>query len=249
MIGISCIQVHRGEVHVQNGNYSLDNLDVQCDAETIFSYKPAELELLSPSSPGVIVHCDEVLEGCAAVLLPEENRLLVSQAFSTTWNFSEEIEFYPTQLHMSFGQDRLKSIPIQLLALFSIGVSDEGDVRRRILMDGVSSECLFDTDTREFTEIKFWAFVLTVVIWTVCIVFFVAMVCLRRSVFYDMSNALHWAKKTERPPLEVGGALMSEGKAFVRLAEKADGTAQVTIVSEQGVNESLHGPQNHNLSV
>ncbi|PXF49626.1 hypothetical protein BWQ96_00504 [Gracilariopsis chorda] len=253
-IGISCVNVGGGEVFVKNGNYSLDTLDVQCGAKPIFSYVSAEKEFLPPASPGVITHCeqDEFLNmgTCASVSLQNKTRLLISERFSEESNFEIDAEFRPTQLFMTIGEDQLESIAKQLLTLYTIGVSDEAEVRRRILTDGIRSQCSFDAETHEFTEIKLWAFILTVIIWAMCITFFLVMLFVRRGVFYDMSNALHWAEKTVYRQLEDDtGTEKGQVRMFVELKGKTDGRTLVAVVHEQVRSKNQDGPENHSFQV
>ncbi|PXF45258.1 hypothetical protein BWQ96_04957 [Gracilariopsis chorda] len=86
----------------------------------------------------------------------------------------------------------------RLLRAYDKDVTDPMEIRKRVFMGIERRKCAFEHRKKDLTTVPLGLVYGIVAAWILSFLTFASTLLLRRSIFYDMSDPLHWAQRTYR---------------------------------------------------
>lgn len=193
----NCLMVNGSDVLVRTGNYSVGRGDILCEQDVVMQYTLGDFHTFRLDR--AVERCIETKTGtiCSAAFF--ENGLLWIAAGYTDKGREPEIVFFPTRVSYDV-KSRLGAVALRAAEVLALGVVEETELRRRILLRSTTAECVFARKGKEATETPLAVIVITGVAWGMSLLLVcLGIWCRKRSVgWYDMSDPLHWATRTWR---------------------------------------------------
>lgn len=222
-IQFTCTEANGTYVIHKTGNYSTKTGKVVCN-DVGYYYNIGERLPYKRSMGKPVTRCNNGI--CAALawqnntdasdetddLLPHKGVLYVSQNILRNFKKSEW-EMMPTQISNVDLSKKLRRIGARAARMYAIGINEEGELRRRMLLGTKETACPFVEEEVDTTLVATWALAFSATVWGVSVVLFVGTLFLRKRTFFDMGNPMHWAKTArhdsarsygELPTLRIG---------------------------------------------
>lgn len=242
VVALSCVQIRNSTFFFRGGNYSADTGKVECEQNALYSYRANVREQHSPFGDDAVRYCGQ--SGCVAVILRQNQTLLVSEWFRRESSRDRNASFIVVDSNLAIPRSRLRSIAQHTQDLYEWVTVDELEVRRQTLLEAKVSTCSFESGRREVTRIRTWTLVVAILFWSLCVALFVVMNVAKKWVMYDMRNAMDWASKT----LHVGNGDGEDGnrrrRLFVRLESSHGGRTLVSVVDRSCCPQEGSGNDN-----
>ncbi|PXF39961.1 hypothetical protein BWQ96_10333 [Gracilariopsis chorda] len=197
----SCLSVEGDEVSIRIGNFSLEsrNMRVSCSKEVYFKFKINDEHELTTAKSELSCISKDFEDVCVRAKLGDskdnENVLWLTYIYDELSIDDEKLLFTKTEVLFSF-RDHLQFFARRM-------VRNEGAhnvfFRNDVLLDAVNDTCVFEEDGVSATVIPTPVFVVLVTSWGVTLAgFTITALFLRGSRFYNIENALDFARKTRR---------------------------------------------------
>lgn len=235
-IQFECTEVRGTNVIHRTGNFSLKTEAVRCN-EVGYYYEIRQRVRYKQSLGKPVRRCTKGI--CAATIWrndtpstvsssPDRGTLYISDQVSKTTE-NRRLLLMPTHIVSVDLSIVLGAVSKRASALYLSGITEEGELRRRALLGTAKENCLFVRKEVDITEVTTWALAFSVATWAASIIIFVITLFLRRKIFFDMGNPLHWATATRHDKARPYGPFPS-----VSLDENGQGVIWVTEFSKNG---------------
>lgn len=199
-------QTLRGDLnYVLPGNVSLEDGQVQCSKEPVYVY---DLVSVSERKRLPRATAEARCEGNVCVFVFQEEKQK-SIYFSTALppDFVEDLRSATDDPEMEFLKTELLFDTSELLPIFAgravdaflAEVNDPYELRRRVFLGSAKVTCPFVEKVVDATSVPRELLFFLLVAWIVGLSFFLASLALRRKVFFDVGNPLHWATLVQKP--------------------------------------------------
>lgn len=195
-----CTRVDNLTISHATGNRSLGDVAgverPECDVNDAYTYVIGE-EVNQTKDIGPLFYaCSYNLCGAVA-WLPDKDNPSTGTVYHSNYVSRNEtgMPMLPTRI-LRNGElltGREQALADGLLEMLASGNTEEGEVRRNVFTGVRDSECLFTTGKRDVTDVQTWALWTAAVIWWMSLGVGLVGLCGRKKVFFDMSNAEHWA--------------------------------------------------------
>lgn len=227
-VTLKCTQLEDDFILQRAGNYSFDRKGdnaVECDQHSLYDFRnvdPVELPLgdikrQGGSDTDTIIECEifkdrpttngtSDIDTCVALRQAkptEKNGTLVS--FSVALQASEVEAIVQSGILIPFLDTIVKyntsglsrQFARRILSAFDKDVTDPQELRKRAFMGLDEGQCAFP-NPEDATEVPLGLLYGIIAAWVLSFIAFFCTIFLRRSIFYDMSDPLHWAQRTYR---------------------------------------------------
>ncbi|PXF49608.1 hypothetical protein BWQ96_00678 [Gracilariopsis chorda] len=216
-IVLSCVKTNESNIFLRVGNYSMETRKVECaeSATLMFTLEPhvslpigtaAAVSSENPF-PDPLLKC---ADGFCVVIQTASYQS--SSSDTTVWFsdvfFADEvsmlqidnspIKFLNTTIFSAQNNtELLPKFAERLLQAYDENLNDPFELRRLMFLGSERDTCQFQR-TSEATEVPPFIIVSVSTVWVISLAAYAMTLLLSRRVFYDISNPVHWAKRTYR---------------------------------------------------
>lgn len=217
----NCTKMTEDGFSIRTGTLNKSTWTVQCDGNLAYSYTPKRI-VRNESLSEAVIKC--ISATCVAVK-SRDHILLISTPSKANSNDVEtsNTSFMPTNVTFD-PKPILEDISDRVAELYQLGVTDEAQIRRMVLVRAIDGNCEVRTKTDQTTEMDTWIAGLTLAVWILSILLVFAALFIRRRVFFDINRMRDWAAKIHNVP---GRGINSE---FYIKADLDDDLSRVYVV-------------------
>lgn len=185
------------------GNYSLETNQTRCSEEVMYKFIPSNFTDINRKDAIE----DASTQGAHSLSFwkNDTKTLFLASLYPTRHTIvsSFQANFFDNTLDLS-KEIQLK-IATHLSQLSIICMTEEMEQRRLLFIGAAKRKCPFVASEIEATEIPLGVIILSIAVWVVSFVLFIVSLFWRKSILFDVSNPLHWAKHARHDPKEAHG--------------------------------------------
>ncbi|CAN8071427.1 unnamed protein product [Agarophyton chilense] len=214
-VSFKCVDFRGSSILLKPGNFSMEEERVKCSQAVVLEFdadsskipfeyplEGSERSTLKNPAPNPLLHCSE--GDCVVV---RTNSSVESTVIRLSLNFKEanlselrktraKVPILVTKVFFN-ASDLMPQIADRALEAFRRNVNTPLELNRRIYMGSEETLCPFDRNLGAATQIPLSLIVVISITWLLSFLVWIVSFVLRTSVFYDISNPIHWAKRTK----------------------------------------------------
>lgn len=116
------------------------------------------------------------------------------------------MEFFPTKVQgLNITHADLPVLTRRILRLYVEEITEEGEIRRLGFLSSEETQCDFVSETTDTSIIPTNIVIVTAVLWGMSFFSWIGVLGIRKKIYFDLSDPLHWAVRAVHDEEEAVG--------------------------------------------